>query len=131
MLSANISNSSVSKPNRGLNLFGRIFFNSTSFISPFAEDRDQVRKLFDEEEFVEIFVDCKIETCIKRDPKGLYRKAMNNDLRNFTGISSPYEPPVCPEIKLNNDDGDLNKNVAEIIRYLTNKNIIPEKVLYV
>ncbi len=66
----------------------------TAFISPYRKDREQVRKLFEEGEFIEVFIECPIEICEKRDPKGLYKKARNGEINNFTGIDSPYEPPI-------------------------------------
>ena len=71
-----------------------------SFISPFRSERDLARKLFEENEFVEVFVDASIEACERRDPKGLYQRARDGKIPNFTGISSPYEPPEYPEIHL-------------------------------
>lgn len=72
----------------------------SSFISPFMEDRAFVRSLFQEGEFCEVFVSAPLEECIRRDPKGLYAKAMRGEISDFTGISSPYEEPVDPEITL-------------------------------
>jgi bifunctional enzyme CysN/CysC len=71
-----------------------------SFISPFRSDRDLARELFEEGEFIEVFVDASIEACERRDPKGLYQRARAGKIPNFTGISSPYEPPDHPEIHL-------------------------------
>jgi len=71
-----------------------------SFISPFRSERRMARELFEKGEFVEVFVDTPIEECARRDPKGLYQKAMAGEIKNFTGISSPYEAPASPEIHL-------------------------------
>jgi len=71
-----------------------------SFISPFRGERALARELFDEGEFMEVFVDTSIEACERRDPKGLYQRARDGKIPNFTGISSPYEPPETPEIHL-------------------------------
>ncbi|MDO6964443.1 bifunctional sulfate adenylyltransferase/adenylyl-sulfate kinase NodQ [Rhizobium alvei] len=71
-----------------------------SFISPFRSERRMARELFPEHEFIEVFVDTPLEECIKRDPKGLYKKASAGEIANFTGISSPYEPPEAPEVHL-------------------------------
>ncbi|MFM2279827.1 MAG: hypothetical protein RLZZ444_2058, partial [Pseudomonadota bacterium] len=71
-----------------------------SFISPFRSERRMARELFPEHEFIEVFVDTPLEECIKRDPKGLYKKASAGEISNFTGISSPYEPPETPEVHL-------------------------------
>jgi adenylylsulfate kinase len=75
----------------------------TAFISPLREDRDNVRKLLPLGEFVEIFVNCPVEICEARDVKGLYKKARSGEIKDFTGISSPFEPPLSPEIIINSD----------------------------
>tara|TARA_B110000444_G_scaffold229009_1_gene235200 strand:+ start:765 stop:2657 length:1893 start_codon:yes stop_codon:yes gene_type:complete len=92
----------------------------TSFISPFVSEREMVRNLMGEGEFIEVFVDTPLEVCEQRDVKGLYAKARAGDLPNFTGISSPYESPVNPEIRI--DTTDLNAEDAAdlIIDYLSN-----------
>jgi bifunctional enzyme CysN/CysC len=71
-----------------------------SFISPFRSERQMARDLFEQGEFIEVFIDTPLEECMKRDPKGLYRKAMAGEIENFTGISSPYEAPEKPELHL-------------------------------
>jgi bifunctional enzyme CysN/CysC len=71
-----------------------------SFISPYQAERDMVRALVGEGEFVEVFVDTPIGDCIERDPKGLYAKAKAGTLKNFTGIDAPYEVPIAPEVHL-------------------------------
>ena len=73
----------------------------TAFISPYLDDRDKAKALIGND-FVEIFVDTSIEECIKRDPKGLYKKAISGEIKNFTGISAPYESPVNPDILIKN-----------------------------
>jgi len=69
-----------------------------AFISPFREGRDRVRQSMDTGRFIEVYVDCPLEVCEERDTKGLYKKARNDDISDFTGISSPYEPPLNPDI---------------------------------
>ena len=71
-----------------------------SFISPYRAQRDRARSLFEPGEFLEIFVDTPLQECERRDPKGLYAKARRGELKNFTGIDSPYEPPATPEVHL-------------------------------
>ncbi|MCP5064453.1 MAG: adenylyl-sulfate kinase, partial [Ignavibacteriae bacterium] len=94
----------------------------TAFISPFINDRQQVRDLLPDGKFIEIFVDCDLETCESRDPKGLYKKARANEIKDFTGISSPYEQPKNPEIIVNNGkNSNLNENVQQIISYMKKK----------
>lgn len=96
-----------------------------AFISPFEEDRENVRKLLNNKDFVEIFVQCALETCELRDPKGLYKKARLGEISDFTGISSPYEEPKNPELIIDNGkNSDLNFNVEKIIQYLENKTYI-------
>lgn len=96
----------------------------TAFISPFQKDRDFVRSLVDKNEFIEIFVDTQLETCEQRDPKGLYKKARNGEIKNFTGISSPYEKPEKPEVYINNEQLSIEQNIEMILKYLHDKKII-------
>ena len=96
----------------------------TAFISPFQEDRDAVRKLVGQREFVEVFVDCPLEICEKRDVKGLYAKARKGEIPHFTGISSPFEIPAHPEIIVNTDQQDLSFCVNQILSF-TLKSIKP------
>ena len=98
----------------------------TSFISPYREDRDKVRKLHDESghAFIEVFVDCALDEAEKRDPKGLYKKARAGEIKNFTGIDDPYEAPTSPEVHLHTDKMSLEEEVAIIIKYLEDNGII-------
>ena len=97
----------------------------TAFISPFRKDREQVRNLLGEGNFIEIFVDADLETCEERDPKGLYKKARKGEIKDFTGISSPYEKPIEPEILIYNGKGsNLGENTKKIIEFLVNKKIL-------
>ena len=91
----------------------------SSFISPFASERDMVRGMMDEGEFVEIFVDTPIEVCEQRDVKGLYAKARAGELPNFTGISSPYEAPKNPEIRIDTTQLSAEEAAEQIIEYLS------------
>ena len=93
----------------------------TAFISPFIEDRKQVRKLVETEEFIEVFVDTPLAVCESRDPKGLYKKARNGEIANFTGISSPYEAPLKPEIHINNDGLSIEEAADVVVQYLITK----------
>ncbi|MBL4953014.1 adenylyl-sulfate kinase [Neobacillus sp. YIM B02564] len=97
---------------------------ATAFISPFRSDRDQVRALFEEGDFIEVFVDCPLAECERRDPKQLYAKARRGEIKDFTGIDSPYEPPVQPEITIHTDLLSVEKAVEQIFVYLYRKNII-------
>ena len=97
-----------------------------SFISPYREDRDQVRRIHQEMglAFVEIFVDCDLASAEKRDPKGLYKKARAGEIKNFTGIDDPYEAPDHPELHLVSDKMGLSDEVKIIIKYLEDHNLL-------
>jgi len=86
-----------------------------SFISPFRAERRMARALFEPGEFIEVFVDAPLEECERRDPKGLYAKAPRGELRNFTGIDSPYEPPEAPEVHVRTGDMDAAACAQRII----------------
>lgn len=98
----------------------------TAFISPFRQDRTRVRSIFHKGQFVEIYVHCDLDTCRRRDPKGLYAKADRGSLANFTGISSSYEPPESPELILENSDNvTVEQNVHRVLQYLIAQGLIP------
>lgn len=90
----------------------------TAFISPYRIDRDRVRQVNAAEDFIEVFVDAPLEICEKRDPKGLYKKARAGEIKGFTGIDDPYEPPLSPELVLNSADNDPETVADEVVRYL-------------
>jgi len=90
----------------------------TSFISPYRSDRELVRKMVTPGTFVEVFVNAPIEVCEQRDPKGLYAKAKSGEIKEFTGISAPYEAPERPEIELRTDKLTVQEAVARVIDYL-------------
>lgn len=96
----------------------------TAFISPFREDRRQVRALVEEGEFIEIYVRCSLEECEARDPKGLYQKARTGEIPFFTGISSPYEEPEAPELIIDSDKKTVEQSVDDIVDYLKKRAII-------
>ena len=96
----------------------------TAFISPFRSDRAMVRGLVGDDEFVEIFVDTPLEICEARDPKGSYAKARRGDIKNFTGIDSPYEPPRQPEITLHTERDSAEECVEKIIVYLQSRGML-------
>lgn len=97
---------------------------SSAFISPFREDRDLVRNMFGEGEFIEIYLNCPIQVCEHRDPKGLYKKARKGEIPDFTGISSPYEIPVSPEIVIESDKMPIEQSVQKVLSYLKDKEIL-------
>ena len=96
----------------------------TAFISPFLQDRQKAKEIVSEEEFIEIFVSCPIEECEKRDPKGLYSKARKGQIPDFTGIDSPYEEPVSPDITIHTDEQSVMESVEFIINHLKNRKLI-------
>ncbi len=95
-----------------------------AFISPFREDRDRVRSLFPESCFVEVFVKCDIEECKRRDPNGLYRKAAGGHIQGFTGLDSPYEAPLAPELICDTQMFSLNRCVEDIEKHLQDGGVI-------
>ena len=99
----------------------------TAFISPFKSDRQLARSLVEKEQFIEVFVDASLETCEKRDPKGMYLKARSGEISNFTGISSPYETPENPELHVINNKITLDDASNQIIEYLIAKKYITKK----
>jgi adenylylsulfate kinase len=102
----------------------------SSFISPYKADRDGVRKLHQEAglPFVEVYVDCSLAVAEQRDPKGLYKRARAGEIKHFTGIDDPYEPPVDPEIHLHTDSMTLEQEVKTVIDYLLARDIIRGRV---
>lgn len=93
----------------------------TAFISPFRSDRETIRELVGADRFVEVHVDCPIEECEKRDVKGLYAKARQGLISNFTGISSPFEAPEQPEVRVQTHLNDIDECTNTIINYLKNQ----------
>lgn len=96
----------------------------SAFISPFRADRQMVRDLVDEGEFIEIHMSTPLSVCEQRDPKGLYQKARNGEIRNFTGIDSVYEAPEKPEITLNTADNDIEACAEKVIAHLKQNHLI-------
>ena len=92
-----------------------------SVISPFRDERQMARRMMEEGEFVEVFVDAPLEVCERRDPKGLYRKARAGELKNFTGIDSAYEPPEHPEIVLKTGERSVDELADQVIAYLRSR----------
>jgi len=98
----------------------------TAFISPYRKDRDVVRSLVVDGDFIEIYCNATVEVCETRDPKGLYRKARAGEIAEFTGISSPYETPIEPEISVDTGTDNLDDCAGRILDYLVAKNLITE-----
>ncbi|PKM41985.1 MAG: adenylyl-sulfate kinase [Firmicutes bacterium HGW-Firmicutes-8] len=95
----------------------------TAFISPYRADRDTARGLLKEGEFIEVFVKCPVLECEKRDTKGLYKKARAGEIKEFTGISAPYEEPVSPELVVDTARLTLDEAADLVIRYLADRGI--------
>jgi adenylylsulfate kinase len=95
-----------------------------AMISPYREEREGIRQSVGEDEFVEVFVKCKIEECERRDPKGLYKKARLGLIPQFTGFDSPYEEPGYPELVLETDRQTLTESLQRIMTFLREQNYI-------
>lgn len=93
----------------------------TAFISPFRADRDLVRKIMPEGEFFEVYVHAPLDVCESRDPKGLYKKARAGQIKNFTGIDSPYEAPEKPELTINTGELSIEQSVQKLLAFLKEK----------
>jgi len=96
----------------------------TAFISPYKSDRDQVRAILPAGSFLEVYVKASLETCESRDPKGLYKKARNGEIKDFTGIDAPYEPPEPGEIVLDSDAKGIEELANEVVAYLKTKGFL-------
>lgn len=97
----------------------------SAFVSPYIKDRDAVRELVEEGEFVEVFVDAPLEVCEERDVKGLYKKAREGIIKGFTGIDDPYEAPLNPEITIDTSKLSLDEGVNFIFDYLEKRGVLP------
>jgi adenylylsulfate kinase len=89
-----------------------------AFVSPYRADRDAVRAMLEADDFIEVYVATSLEVCESRDPKGLYKKAHAGEIRGFTGIDDPYEPPVSAELVLNSETATAPALADEVLRYL-------------
>ena len=96
----------------------------TAFISPFNKDRDEARKLISNDDFIEIYCKASLETCESRDVKGLYKRARAGEIKNYTGIDSPYEAPESPELTIDTDNQSLEESVSTILGFLESNGII-------
>ncbi len=99
----------------------------TAFISPYRADRDQARELIENNRFVEVFVECPLDVCEERDPKGLYKKARTGEIKEFTGISAPYEEPEKPEVVVNTSELNVIESARQVIFFLEKKGLVPSK----
>ena len=92
-----------------------------AFISPYIKDRKEVKKIVGADNFIEIYVNTSIEECERRDVKGLYKKARTGEIKNMTGVSSPYEAPVNPDLEVNTDGKSIEYSVQSILKFLNQK----------
>ncbi|MDG5787204.1 adenylyl-sulfate kinase [Evansella sp. AB-P1] len=99
-------------------------FTLAAFISPYKDDRQIVREMVDKDEFIEIYVKCTVDECERRDTKGLYEKARKGEIKEFTGISAPYEVPENPEIVIESDQQRIEDSVDKVLIYLVDKGYI-------
>jgi adenylylsulfate kinase len=97
----------------------------TAFISPYREDRDQARALNEPGRFFEIYCECSVGECEKRDPKGIWQRARKGEIEEFTGVSAPYEEPLTPEIIVQTDKCGLEECAEQIMRHLEEQGVIP------
>ena len=95
-----------------------------AFISPFKKDRNLVRELLPQGDFIEIYCKASIEACESRDVKGLYKRARAGEIKNYTGINSPYEAPNNPELIIDTENESLEESVAKVVDFLKSKEII-------
>ncbi|HIG64590.1 MAG TPA: adenylyl-sulfate kinase [Methyloprofundus sp.] len=98
----------------------------TAFISPFKQEREMARSLMPHGDFIEIHCFCPLEVCETRDVKGLYKRARNGEIKDFTGISSPYEVPVKPELRIDTNTLTLEEGAEQVIALLRDRHILPE-----
>jgi adenylylsulfate kinase-like enzyme len=96
----------------------------TAFISPLRADRANVRARIGDDQFIEIYLSTSLEECERRDPKGLYVKARAGAIENFTGIDSPYEPPINPQLSIDTGKVDIAGTVDQILKFLENKGFL-------
>src|SRR5215471_9453482 len=97
----------------------------TAFISPYRADRDQVRALMKPGDFVEVYVECPVDVCEQRDVKGLYKKARAGEIKEFTGVSAPYEAPLRPELTIDTSGQSVEESAKQILAYLERQGIVP------
>ena len=96
----------------------------TAFISPFRADRNKIRERIGDAQFIEVYLSTSLEECERRDPKGLYVKARAGEIREFTGIDSPYEPPIAPQLTIDTSKQEIGASIDQILRYLENKGFL-------
>ena len=96
----------------------------TAFISPYRADRDKARAIAGEGRFIEVFLECPVEVCEQRDPKGLYKKARAGAIPEFTGISAPYEEPLNPELVIDTSKANVEQSVVQVMAFLEERGVL-------
>ena len=97
---------------------------SVSLISPFNENREDARKIIDDNKFIEVYIKCSLSVCEKRDVKGMYKKARLNEIKNFTGVNDDYDVPDNPDLIINTENNTLDECVDQITQYLEEKRAV-------
>jgi len=92
-----------------------------AFVSPFRKDREKIRRIISEKDFIEIYCKCPVEVCMKRDPKGMYERALRGEIKEYTGISSPYEEPENPDLILETHLLSIEECVERVLKLINNK----------
>ena len=97
-----------------------------SFVSPYRDVREKARQIVEGEglPFIEVYVECSLEECIRRDPKGLYKRALKGEIKHMTGIDDPYEPPINPEIKINTEKESITNNINKVLNRIRELRLI-------
>jgi adenylylsulfate kinase len=101
--------------------FNEVLVDLVPMISPTEAARDMIRQRFHSEEYAEIYVKCSLETCERRDPKGLYHKARSGEILDFTGINSIYEPPLLTELTIDTEHNSMEKCVISLIEFVIHR----------
>ena len=92
-----------------------------AFVSPYRKDREAIKEIVNESNFIEVFVNTSVEECERRDVKGLYNKARSGELKNFTGIDAPYEPPINPDVEIKTEQLTIEESVSKIIETINKR----------
>ena len=126
--SSDFSREGINENNRKVANLAKDFSMSkpvcVSLISPFNENREDARKIIGDNKFIEVHIKCSLSTCEERDVKGMYKRARAGEIKNYTGIKSPYEVPSNPELVINTESESLEESVIKVIGFLKSKKII-------
>ena len=100
-----------------------------SLISPYINNRETAQKIIGNEKFIETYIKCSLEVCEKRDTKGMYARARNNEIKNFTGISDNYDVPVKPHLIIDSENNSVEQAIQQILNYLLSRQLISKEIL--